>query len=112
VRAGLAPWLDREALRGGDRWDELIEKTIQGVDYFVVLNSRALAAKSRAASYVNKEIKVARRAEDWRMGSFIIPTRIDGEPLLEPLQQYHAIDLSRPEGLRDLVRAIKRQAGP
>jgi hypothetical protein len=110
ARAGLVPWLDKESLRGGDRWDALIEATIKEVDFVVVLNSRALAAKSRAASYVNKEIKTALRAEDWRMGSFIIPARIDDAPLLEPLAAFHAVDLTRPEGVRDLVRAIKRQA--
>src|SRR5262245_43864951 len=46
-RARLEPWLDKDALRGGDRWDDLIASTIEKVDYFVVLNSKALAAKSR-----------------------------------------------------------------
>ncbi len=108
-RAGLAPWLDRQSLRGGDRWDPLIESTIQDMDFVVVLNSRALLAKSRGASYVNKEIKVALRAEDWRLGSFIIPVRIDDAPLLDPLAAYHAVDLTAPRGLRDLVRAVRRQ---
>lgn len=110
-RVGLDPWLDQESLRGGDRWDPLIESTIQGVDYFVVLNSHALAAKSRRASYVNKEIKVALRAEDWRLGKFIVPVKIDDAPLLGELGDLHAVDLGKPDGMRDLVRAIKRQAG-
>ncbi len=109
--AGFDPWLDKESLRGGDRWDALIESTIKEVDYFVVVNSKALKAKSLAASYVNKEIKVALRAEDWRMGKFIIPVRVDDTPLLDPLTTYHAVDLGEPEGMRNLVRAIKRQAG-
>jgi len=107
--AGLDPWLDKESLRGGDRWDALIESTIKGVDRFVVLNSQALTAKSLKTSYVNKEIKVALRAEDWRFRSFIIPVKIDDAPLLEQLGDYHAVDLTRQEGIRDLNRAIKRQ---
>ena len=39
-RARLEPWLDKDALRGGDRWDDLIASTIEKVDYFVVLNSQ------------------------------------------------------------------------
>ena len=110
--AGLAPWLDRESLRGGDAWDARIETTIrEEIDFFVVLNSRALAAKRDQASYVNKEINVARRAKDLRMGSFIIPVRLDGTPLVPELREFHAIDLAAPNGLRDLVRAIHRQAG-
>ncbi len=110
-RAGLDPWLDQEALRGGDRWDALIESTIKEVDYFVVLNSRALAAKSRQASYVNKEINEALEARKWRLVKhFIIPVTIDDAPLLAALADCHAVDLGAPDGLRDLVRAIKRQA--
>ncbi len=110
-RAGIDPWLDRQALRGGDRWDALIESTIKEVDYFVVLNSRSLAAKSREASYVNKEINEALEARKWRLvRNFIIPVTIDDAPLLAPLAEYHAVDLAAPNGLRDLVRAIKRQA--
>lgn len=109
-RARLEPWLDQQALRGGDRWDDLIEATIEKADYFVVLNSKALAAKSREASYVNKEIKRALQADDRRLlGQFIVPARIDDTPLLEPLAKFQAVDLRKSDGLSNLVRAIKRQ---
>jgi TIR domain-containing protein/SIR2-like protein len=110
-KARLEPWLDQDALRGGDRWDDLIAATIEKVDYFVVLNSKALVAKSREASYVNKEIKRALQADDLRLvGHFIVPASIDDAPLLEPLAKFHAVDLRKPEGLSELVRAIKRQS--
>ncbi len=111
AQAGFDPWLDKESLRGGDQWDPLIESTIGKVNYFVVLNSHNLHAKSKGASYVNKEIKVALRAEDWRMGKFIIPVIVDDSPLLDQLSDYHAVDFTtKSEGLRDLVRAMKRDA--
>jgi len=110
-KARLEPWLDQDALRGGDRWDDLIAATIEKVDYFLVLNSKALVAKSREASYVNKEIKRALQADDLRLvGHFIVPVSIDDAPLLEPLAKFHAVDLRKPEGLSELVRAIKRQS--
>ena len=109
VRAGFNPWLDKESLRGGDHWDELIESTIDQVDYFVVLNSQNLQIKAQGASYVNKEIKVALRAEDRRLGNFVIPVRVDDAPLLNLFTKYHAVELHGSEGFRDLIRAIKRQ---
>jgi hypothetical protein len=108
-RAGLDPWLDRESLRGGDRWDERIESTIKEVDYFVVLNSRALEAKRYEASYVNKEIKLALQADEYRWQEFIIPALIDDTPLLPMLTKLQAVNLTQPDGMRDLIRAIKRQ---
>jgi hypothetical protein len=107
-RSGFDPWLDKEALRGGDEWDGLIESTIKDVDYVMVLNSQSLTAKTRGASYVNKEIKLALRAAEWRLGKFIIPVCIDTAPLVEPLTSYHAVNLSAPEGMRDLIRAVKK----
>ena len=109
VGAGMDPWLDKEALRGGDRWDALIESTIDTVDYFVVLNSRHLHLKAQGASYVNKEIKVALRAEDLRLTNFVIPVKVDDAPLLPLFTKYHAVELRGSESFRDLVRAIKRQ---
>ena len=108
-RGGLQPWLDKESLRGGDRWDDLIESTIKEVDYFVVLNSQELLEKTRNPSYVTKEIKVALRADDMRLGSFIIPAKLDDSELLKQLKGFHAVDLTKDGGPRDLVREIKRQ---
>jgi hypothetical protein len=39
-----------------------------------------------------------------------VPASIDDTPLLEPLARFHAVDLRKPDGLSDLVRAIKRQS--
>ena len=98
-------------LRGGDQWDNLIASTIDEVDYVIVVNSRALEAKSHAASYVNKEINRALEAQTARLGtSFIVPVLIDETPILRLLAKFHTIDLREPDGLRDLVRAVKREA--
>jgi hypothetical protein len=60
--AGLSPWLDIENLRGGDRWDEMIQKVIKKeIDYFLVLQSKSL--KKKVEGYVNKEIYEAQERE-------------------------------------------------
>jgi hypothetical protein len=105
---GFIPWLDKNNLRGGDLWDDLIEETIKEVDYVIVLNSWALVAKTKTVSYVNKEIKVARRAEDWRNSTFIIPVKIDDAPLIDSLTKYQAVDMATPDGMRNLVRSIRK----
>lgn len=111
-RANLRPWLDQDALRGGDRWDDLIEETIEEVDYFVVLYSAELAAKAAVKSYVNKEIELAREASlEHGLKSFIIPAKIDGtEPQADKrLKKFHSVDLTQG-GDKALIRAIKRGA--
>lgn len=106
--ARLEPWLDKKSLRGGEVWNDHIERTIKEVDFFVVLNSRSLEAKSRASHYVNKEINRALEAAEYRLqGSFIIPVRVDDTPLLEKLSRYHAIELG-VGGPKAVAREIKR----
>jgi hypothetical protein len=49
----------------------------QEVDYFVVLQSRALS--NRIESYVHKEVKLALERQDLRAGRFIFPVQIDAD---------------------------------
>ena len=73
---GLNPWIDTDGLRFGARWNDALEDAIsRDVDYFVVLQSRALS--DRVESYVHKEVKLALERQDLRAGRFIFPVQID-----------------------------------
>ncbi|HEX9733754.1 MAG TPA: toll/interleukin-1 receptor domain-containing protein [Thermoanaerobaculia bacterium] len=106
--AGFEPWLDKEGLRGGDRWDDAIRDALDEVDYVVVVQSAALARKT--FSYVNREIDMALQRQRFaRRGiNFVIPVRIDAAPPLEELRDLQSIDLSGPGGFKDLESAILR----
>lgn len=106
---GFDPWYDKEGLRGGDRWDDVIPDALEQVDYVVVVQSRALAAK--AFSYVNREIDLAlKRQQLARRGiRFIIPVRVDDSPLLDDLKHLQTLDLRGGEGgVRELTSVIAR----
>ena len=105
---GFRPWLDRENLRGGDDWDRHIRRSIKGIDYFLVLQSKAL--ESKLIGYVHKEIRLAQeRQRYFRPGiRFIIPLVLEPCERLEDLDYLQSIDLTTPEGIRDLVRCIRR----
>jgi hypothetical protein len=106
---GFCPWLDKENLRGGDEWDQVIKKAIKKeIDYMVILQSRDLVKK--IAGYVNKEIHLALdRQDEFRRGvRFIIPARIDDCNLLEELEHLHTIDLFTKKGPEELIKTIRR----
>ena len=106
--AGLRPWLDKENLRGGDDWNQMIKKTIDNVDYFLVLQSHTLTKKH--AGYVIREINCALdRKQEFRKGvRFIIPVKIDDSPLLEELKGIQAFDLTHESNINQLTDAITR----
>lgn len=106
---GLEPWLDRENLRGGDRWDKEIERAIhKEIDYFLVLQSNALG--KRAEGYVYKEIHEAlERQKKFSYGMrFIIPLRFEDCCPLGELEHLQTMDLDTEDKTGDLVRLIKR----
>lgn len=75
---GLDPWLDKDGLRVGDRWDDKLADTISAdVDFFVVLQSNALAA--RRESYVHHEVNLALKRQQMRPPNspFIFPVLLD-----------------------------------
>jgi len=85
---GLNPWIDQEGLRFGDQWSDKLEDTVsKDVDYFVVLQSRAL--NERKESYVFKEVSIALERQSMRRsGRFIFPIKIDQDAeLLEPIER-------------------------
>jgi len=109
-KEGLDPWLDKRDLWCGDDWDQVIKKALSEVDYFVVLQSHALAKKQ--VSYVNREIYYALdRKPEFRRGiCFIIPVAIDDSPLLEELKGNQAFDLKdrSKTNIKKLANEIKR----
>jgi len=109
-QAGIRPWLDKENLRGGDEWDRKIRDTIkQQIDYFVVLQSQALA--NRTIGYVNREINIALdRQEEFQRGTFrfVIPVKIKPCPLREDLKHLQTIDLTAEANIKTLIDTIQR----
>jgi hypothetical protein len=73
---GLDPWIDKAGLRSGAQWaDTLTDKISKEVDYFVLLQSRALS--DRRESYVYMEVDIALERQKRRPGPFIFPVQID-----------------------------------
>ncbi len=104
--AGIDPWIDTENIRGGDRWGQVIKRTIDEIDYFVVLQSKSLASKSKG--FLNKEIHYAldRQLEFRAPLRFIIPVIIEPSELLKDLDFTQAIDLTSRE-VDELIKVIK-----
>jgi len=106
---GLDPWLDKENLCGGDRWDEVIQRAIKKeIDYFLVLQSKSLQKK--VVGYVNKEIYEAReRQKTFRSGiRFIIPLKIGDCEILEELEDLQSEAIDTQDKIAELVRLIDR----
>lgn len=106
---GIQIWLDRQALRGGDNWEQLIPHVIKKqVDYLVVLQSPELLA--RVESYCYREIDAAlERQRGFAPGiRFLIPALLapGAGPGIPTLATLHSVDLTTPQGIQELAGAI------
>ena len=107
---GIPVWLDKDDLRGGDRWNEEIERAIRNdITHFVVLQSQHLYEKEEG--YVNKEISIALdRDRTFRSSlKFVVPVLLDGSHYaLEELSEIHNVDLEAADAVDDLATLLLR----
>ena len=106
---GINTWQDTKNLRGGDRWDQMIERVIGNqVDYFILVQSHSL--KSTRKSVVFRELHMARQCVRDMASSekFIIPVLLDPDCAQEDVSEYHHIDLTTETGIGGLIEAIKQ----
>jgi len=113
-RDRIDPSLDTDFLQGGQDWNQELEDRLRSSDYFLVLNSQALAEKK--VGYVNKEIDTALDMQKYRQGGtgFIIPLQVDGitaengRPDLKRFQQIPLRAGSFADDVGQIVKTIFR----
>jgi hypothetical protein len=110
-KEGLNPWLDTETLRSGMDWDKKLEDAVsKDVDFFIVLQSKALS--QRTESFVHKEVDLALKRAILRPPGrpFIFPVKLDDDAeLLEALDKIQTSTLfDWPADVKKLAGDIKR----
>jgi len=106
-RSRFEPWLDQDALIGGENWDQRIRDELAAADYTLVLYTPALCRKTD--SYVNREIALARNRALGVRGSFLIPLRtadIDAEERVAELSEYQEMPLRPAFFDQDLSKVV------
>ena len=106
---GIRIWLDKQNLRGGDSWPQLIPQVIEKqAHYFIVLQSPRMLDKPE--SYFFREIKLAmERQEGFAPGlRFMLPAILERDPQLPlaALSKVHCLDLTESGGIDNLATAI------
>jgi len=105
---GFDPWLDKEKLLPGQKWEREITRAVRESDIVVACLSNASITK---AGYVQKELKFALDvAEEQPEGNiFIIPAKLEECDIPERLSGLHWVNLFEPDGYERLVRALKHR---
>jgi len=101
----LEPWLDREKLLPGQRWEQVIDSAIRESQYFIVLlSSNALEKRGYIQKEIKKGLDILQEIPDSQV--FLIPARLDDcQPTHPQLRELQWVDLF-PEWNVGLKRII------
>ncbi|MDD2755356.1 MAG: toll/interleukin-1 receptor domain-containing protein [Methanothrix sp.] len=108
--AGLDAWLDKESLKGGQRWKDEIEKAIRNSHFFVAVLSKSMIQKrGHVQVEIAEALKVSKECPSFQI--FIIPIRLDECDPSNELSQLAWVDMfpNWDDGLNKILVAIFSQ---
>lgn len=105
------PWIDKEDLLPGQRWDQEIPKAIRSSDFILIFFSKSSVSKK---GYVQKEFRLALEVyEETPEGEIVvIPVRIDDCEIPDGFRLIHYVDLFEEGGYERIVKGIKSAHEP
>ncbi len=108
VAAGFHPWLDREHILPGQRWEPIIKQALKRADFALVCLS---ATSINKRGFLQKEIKQALEHVQEKLEDdvWLIPARLDDCDVPDSLSEIQWVDLFEEDGVEQLLRAIEFQ---
>jgi hypothetical protein len=108
---GVRVWQDRQNLRAGDRWNDVLLSVVKNkVDYAIVVQTPSMT--TAVSGVFHREIKAALE-KDGDMGEFedqklrfLIPVTIGPCEPLRSLTDFHMIDVGDSDGVGLLIESI------
>jgi hypothetical protein len=116
VVRGIRVWQDKQDLRAGDDWNQvLLDVIARRVDYVVAVQTAAMTMVTKGVFHREIEAAMLQQSEmgefDGQKLRFLIPVRIGDCPLLSSLKVFHVIDVSDTDGVNLLATSILEDWG-
>jgi formylglycine-generating enzyme required for sulfatase activity len=108
LAAGYQPWLDREHLLPGQKWEPVIKQALEQSDFALVCLS---ATSINKRGFLQKEIKKALEHAEEKLEDdvWLIPARLDDCEVPQALSDIQWVDLFEDDGFDQLLRALEFQ---
>jgi hypothetical protein len=112
-QAGYEPWIDKQNLLPGQKWDDEIRKAVKHSEFFMMLLSEIAVKKQ---GYIQKEFKLAMDVlEEMPEGKiYLLPVKLDDCLVPTRFSAYQWVShYDGPEGFEKVIKAIEfqRQVG-
>jgi hypothetical protein len=109
---GIRVWQDKQDLRAGDNWNDVLIGVIGNVvDYVVVVQTPAMVGRVEGVFHREIEAALLRQSgmgeSDGQKFRFLIPVKVGQVPILSSLGRAHVIDVGDAAGVQALVQSIE-----
>lgn len=103
---GFNPWMDTRDIRAGDKWSNVILKSLRESDFIIIFVSKNSVSKR---GFIQAEIRSALNVfSEIPSGQiFLIPIRLDDSNVPTNLSHIHYVDLFEKGGWKKLVHSLK-----
>ncbi|MGE0131695.1 MAG: SUMF1/EgtB/PvdO family nonheme iron enzyme [Blastocatellales bacterium] len=104
--AGFQPWLDREHIIPGMKWEPVIKKALKQSDFVLVCLS---ATSINKRGFLQREIKQALEQAEEKLEHdvYLIPARLDDCEMPDSLSEIQWVDLFEDDGWQQLLGAFE-----
>ncbi|MBI1766716.1 MAG: toll/interleukin-1 receptor domain-containing protein [Acidobacteria bacterium] len=103
---GYTPWMDKENLFGGERWEKAIFRALEQADFVLIcLTPRAYNRRGFLRREIRKALYFAKEKLDTDI--YLIPVRFEECEVEESLRKYQWVDLFSVDGWDRLLKAIR-----
>jgi predicted butyrate kinase (DUF1464 family) len=108
VKEGASVWLDQARLLPGQDWVYEIHRAIHNCDVVIACLSKQF---NKQGGFRHEELRIALERANARDADqiFIIPARLELCDLPDSLRRWQRVDLFKPDGYKQLVRALQEQ---
>jgi len=108
LAAGYQPWLDREHILPGQKWEPVIKQALERSDFALICLS---ATSINKRGFLRKEIKKALEHAEEKLEDdvWLIPARLDDCDVPDGLSNIQWVDLFEDDGFDQLLRALEFQ---
>lgn len=104
--AGFKPWLDKEALLGGQDWEMVIEEMIEKSDFVLTcLSSHSINKRGYVQKEIKKTLEVVGLQPEGTV--YLIPLRLDKCEIPRSLGKFNCVDVFEENSFERLERSIR-----
>jgi ActR/RegA family two-component response regulator len=102
---GFTPWMDMMDIKGGEKWEDVIEQSIKDSIFFLVfISKKSLTRRGFFQKEINYALEIAKKK--LKGDIYLIPIRLENCDVPDNLNKFQWIDIFEKDGFERLKHSL------